>query len=160
MILKLVSFTERVGAGLILVVALLTACAALFRYLAVAQIPDWYPLACLLQGIAVFWGLAVTTQFQSHITVDILWSMLGSAGRRRLDFVANTVVCAFFAVFAWMVLLKVVGEMGSNLRTNELGLLLWPFHLVAALGIVMAFVLTVLMVLKSWHALVHGGERA
>ena len=73
---RLLSATEMVAAFFLLAIALLTAGNVLLRDLFAIQIPDWFDGARMLQGIALFWGVALATYYGSHICVDALWEHL------------------------------------------------------------------------------------
>ena len=99
----------------LLLIALLTAGNVLLRYAFSVQIPDWFDGTQMLQGIAMFWGIALATYYGTHIGVDILWEHLGPRGKRRVDLLATAVTTAFLVPLAWMVWVK-VGGTGSQGR--------------------------------------------
>ena len=82
---RLFSAIETVAALFLLLIALLTAGNVLLRYAFSVQIPDWFDGTQMLQGIAMFWGIALATYYGTHIGVDIVWEHLGDKGRRRID---------------------------------------------------------------------------
>ena len=59
-------------------------------------IPDSYDFGQLLLGILIFWGIAATSYRGTHITVDLVWPVVGPRWQRIID------------VFATLVLLFVV----------------------------------------------------
>jgi TRAP-type C4-dicarboxylate transport system permease small subunit len=123
---------ETVAAFFLLAIALLTAGNVLLRDIFSVQIPDWFDGARMLQGIALFWGVALATYYGSHICVDLLWEHLQPRGRRTLDLVATAVTFAFLVPLAWMVWIK-VGSTGTQ-GTMDLRLPLVWFYAVAAIG--------------------------
>ena len=125
-------------------VAILTFLVALLRYAFSITIPDWFNLACMLQGIAIFWGIASTTHEGRHITVDGVWELSGPRMRRAIDLFADSVTLVFLAAFAWMLVYKVQSTYETNQLSSDLGVPLWPFHLLAALGIGAAAILALL----------------
>ncbi|WP_382323519.1 hypothetical protein ACFJI0_04035 [Hydrogenophaga sp. UC242_53] len=56
---RLFSAIETVAALFLLLIALLTAGNVLLRYAFSMQIPDWFDGTQMLQGIAMFWGIAL-----------------------------------------------------------------------------------------------------
>ncbi|TFZ01668.1 TRAP transporter small permease [Ramlibacter rhizophilus] len=136
---RFLAATELVAAFFLLAIALLTAGNVLLRDLFAIQIPDWFDGARMLQGIALFWGVALTTYYGSHICVDLLWEHLGARGRRVIDLLATAIVLAFLAPMAWMIWIK-VGSTGTQ-GTMDLRLPLVWFYGVAAVGAVVAAVL-------------------
>lgn len=134
--------TETVAAVFLLLIALLTASNVLLRYFFGQTIPDWYDGTRLLLGIAIFWGISITTYRGGHICVDMLWEMLGRRNRRRLDALANVLTVSFLAPLAWMVWVKVLNT-GAQ-ATSDLRIpMMWLFA-VAATGAVVAALLAVL----------------
>ncbi len=116
-------------------IAALTFTVALLRYAFSITIPDWFNLACMLQGIAIFWGIASTTHEGRHITVDGVWELSRPAGKRAIDLFADVVTLVFLGALAWMLVYKVQSTYQSNQVSSDLGVPLWPFHLLASLGI-------------------------
>ncbi|HZY18771.1 MAG TPA: TRAP transporter small permease [Ramlibacter sp.] len=146
---RVLSATETVAALFLLAIALLTAGNVLLRDLFSVQIPDWFDGARMLQGIALFWGVALATYYGSHIGVDLLWEHLGDRGRRWLDLAATLIAAAFLAPLAWMVWVKVAGT--GTQGTMDLRLPLVWFYAVAALGASVAAVLAVVRIVLLWR---------
>ena len=146
---RLLSATESVAALFLLLIALLTAGNVVLRGVFSVQIPDWYDGARMLQGIALFWGMALATYYGSHICVDLLWEHLEARGRRRLDVAATLIVLAFLAPMAWMVWTKVLST--GTQGTSDLRLPLVWFYAVAAVGATMAAVLAAVRLVLLWR---------
>ncbi len=144
-------FTDRVEmiAGLLLgAVALLTFCAVMVRWLFSYGIPDAFDFSRLLLGTAMFWGIALAGYRNRHIQVDGLWEVSPPWARRAIDIFATTVTLVFFGLFAWMLRTKVVSVFESHEQTFDLRLAVWPFHALAALGIVLAALLLLLRLIR------------
>ena len=146
---RILSATELVAAFFLLAIALLTAGNVLLRDLFSVQIPDWFDGARMIQGIALFWGVALATYYGSHICVDALWEHLQPAGRRRLDIVATLVTLAFLLPLAWMVWVKVAGT--GTQGTMDLRLPLWVFYAIASVGTSVAVLLAAVRILLLWR---------
>ena len=146
---RFLTATETVAALFLLLISLLTAGNVVLRDLLAVQIPDWYDGSRMIQGIALFWGVALSTYYGSHICVDMLWEHLNAGGRRRLDLLATAITLAFLLPMAWMVWVKVSGT-GSQ-GTSDLRLPLVWFYSVAALGVAMAAVLAAVRVVLLWQ---------
>ena len=146
---RVLSAIETVAAFFLLAIALLAAGNVLLRDLLSISIPDWYDGSRLLQGIALFWGVALATYYGSHICVDIVWEHLKPEGRRALDLLATGVTLAFLAPLAWMVWVK-VGSTGTQ-GTSDLRLPMVWFYASAAVGITVAVALAVVRLVKLWQ---------
>jgi TRAP-type transport system small permease protein len=147
---RFILIVEKVAGAFLGIVAGLTFFEIALRLVGL-QIPDWFILACMFQGIAIFWGIASTTYEGKHIVVDVFWEMSGPAGRRAIDIIATVVTAGFLGVFAWMLLGKVESTYSANQVSNELEFQLWPYHLAAALGIVCA---AILAAIRLWRLVV------
>ena len=104
-------------------------------------IPDGFDVSRLMLATAMFWGIASTSFRNDHIQVDILWQLLPPAGRRRLDMVATAITLVFMAVFAVMLAQKIMSTWRSGEAPFDIRLPIWPFHLLAGLGIAFATLL-------------------
>lgn len=117
-------------------------------YRFIATIPEWFHLSCLMLGVSVFWGIAVTSYRNDHIKVDILWEWAGPTGKRAIDIFATGVMFLFMLVFCYMLAVKVRSGFYSHEATYDLRLQLWPFHLVMAIGI---YFCAVLLGVRLWQ---------
>jgi len=149
---RFLSAVETTAAVFLLLIALLTAGNVLLRDLFSIQIPDWFDGTKLLQGIALFWGIALASYRGSHICVDVVWEHLRAPGRRAMDLFATAVTLAFLAPMAWMVFTKVLA--GGTQATSDLRLPLMWFTSIAACGAVAGAVLALARVIE----LVRGHE--
>ncbi len=146
---RLLSATELVAAFFLLAIALLTAGNVLLRDVFSIQIPDWFDGARMLQGIALFWGVALATYYGSHICVDALWEHLRPPGRRWLDIVATLLTLAFLVPLAWMVWVKVAGT--GTQGTMDLRMPLWVFYSIASIGTTVAALLAIVRIVFLWR---------
>lgn len=137
---------EKIAGIFLGVVAALTFASAVLRYGFATGIPDGFFLACMFQGIAIFWGIASTTYEGKHIAVDILWEASGPRARRVIDLAATLITGAFLVVFAWMLYFKVLSTYDSNQVSSELAVQIWPYYLLASLGIGCAAALALIRV--------------
>lgn len=149
---------EKTAGAFLGVVAALTFASAVLRYGFATGIPDGFFLACMFQGIAIFWGIASTTYEGKHIAVDILWEMSGPRGRRLIDGAATLITAAFLTAFTWMLYFKVVSTYQSNQVSSELAVQIWPYYLLASLGIACAAVLSLVRIwrLASGRTVMNG----
>ena len=133
---RFIQGVERAAGLFLAVIAALTFISATGRYLFAWQIPDWFILACLFQGIAIFWGMACTTWSGKHIAVDLLWEWGGPRAKLAIDVFATLVSFAFLA---------------SNQVSPDLAFVLWPFHALAALGVVAGAILALLRLIHLYR---------
>jgi len=146
---RLLSATENTAALFLLLIALLTAGNVMLRDLFSVQIPDWFDGTKQLQGIALFWGIALATWRGSHICVDIIWEYLRPPARRVMDLLATLISLAFLAPMAWMVWIK-VGGTGTQ-TTSDLRLPLVWFYSIGAIGATVAAILAVLRIVAIYR---------
>lgn len=146
---RVLSAIETMAALSLLLIAVLTAGNVLLRYAFSVQIPDWFDGSRMLQGIALFWGIALATYYGTHICVDLLWEALQPAGQRRVDMIGTAVTAAFLLPMAWMVWVK-VGGTGSQ-GTMDLRLPLQWFYGAAAVGACVAALLALVRLVHLWQ---------
>ncbi|MFM2423401.1 MAG: hypothetical protein RL291_1931, partial [Pseudomonadota bacterium] len=129
---------ERIAGLLLLAVALLTFTIVILRKGFSTDIPDWYDFSRLMQGMAIFWGIAAACYRGGHIVVDLVWDMAGPRSKRAIDIIANVFLVAFIASFAYYAMVAAIEMRGKNLLTSDLRIPQWGFYFTAALGIVAA----------------------
>jgi TRAP-type transport system small permease protein len=154
---KFVSYVERIAGMFLLAIAVLTFGSVVLRYLFATQIPDWFDFSKLLQGIAIFWGIACVCFRNEHIMVDLLWEKADVDGRRRIDLAATVVLLIFLALMSWMLGAKVWQSVQSTQATSDLRIPIGPFHVMAWLGVVAATITTAMRLLNVWRRS-HQGE--
>ena len=135
---RAVAAIERIGGLFLLAVATLTFAMVILRKFFDTSIPDWYDFSRLLQGIAIFWGIACACWRGGHIVVDLIWEWLDASGRRRMDLFANLLTVAFVAAFAVMALVTAWETIAKNLLTSDLRWPQWPWFMIGAVGIAAA----------------------
>ena len=140
--------TEKAAGLFLAAIAFITFMSVVVRALFGIGIPDGFDVSRLMLAVAMFWGIAAASYRNEHIQVDLLWQRGGPGWRRMIDMVATAITLAAMAVFAWMLGVKVDSTMRSGEATFDLRLQIWPFHLVAALGIAFAVVLLVIRLIK------------
>lgn len=143
MLERLISAIEKIAGLFLLAVATLTFVMVILRKFFDTGIPDWFDFSRLLQGMAIFWGIACTCYRGGHINVDLLWDLSGTANRRRIDAVAYVCTIVFIVAFAALAMQAAIEMRGKNLLTSDLRIPQWGFYLVAALGIVASAAATV-----------------
>lgn len=154
---RLVLWVERVAGASLAAVALLVFVSVSLRDFLSVDLPDSFDFSRYLQGIAIFWGLAVATYRNAHISVDVLWELSGSAWRRAIDLFASVVNLLFMGTFAYMLVARFTVVQRAHQLTSDLKLPIWPFYLVLTAGIVATAAVALLRVaeLLRGHAADH-----
>jgi TRAP-type C4-dicarboxylate transport system permease small subunit len=145
---KFIANVERTAGFFLLAVAVLTFGSVTLRYLFAMQIPDWFDLSKLLQGIALFWGVACATFRNDHITVDIVWEHVPPPWQRRIDLFATGVLLLFLGGLAWFMAGKVWQTLGSTQRTSDLGIPVGPMHALSWAGVVVAAIIAIMRIAR------------
>jgi TRAP-type C4-dicarboxylate transport system permease small subunit len=143
-----VGVTERAAGFFLAAIVALTFTSIMLRAFFNTTIPDWFDLSRLFLGIAIFWGIASTSYRDEHIQVDFLWESVGPRAKWLIDLFATTVLLAFLVAFSWMLVLKVNSGFRSGEATFDVRIQIWPFHMVAALGIFLATVLVAIRLVR------------
>ncbi|MBI2525238.1 MAG: TRAP transporter small permease [Candidatus Rokubacteria bacterium] len=133
---RVVLWVERVAGASLAAVALLVFVSVMLRDLFSLDLPDSFDFSRYLQGIAIFWGLAVATYRNAHITVDVVWELSGNAWRRAIDLVAAVVNLLFMGLFAYMLVERFTVVQRAHQLTSDLKLPIWPFYAILSAGIV------------------------
>jgi TRAP-type C4-dicarboxylate transport system permease small subunit len=146
-----VEVTERAAGIFLAAIVTLTFVSIMLRAFLNVTIPDWFDLSRLLLGIAIFWGIATTSYRDEHIQVDFLWEWVGLRAKWLIDLFATVVLLVFMAAFAWMLVYKVDSGFRSGEATFDVRIPIWPFHLLAALGIFLATLLIAIRLVRLWR---------
>ena len=148
--------TEKAAGLFLAAIAFITFVSVAVRALFGIGIPDGFDVSRLMLAVAMFWGIATASYRSEHIQVDVLWQIGGRRWRQAIDVVATGITLAAMSVFAWMLGVKVASTFRSGEATFDLRIEIWPFHLMAALGIVFAVILLAIRLIK----LLRGEETA
>jgi TRAP-type C4-dicarboxylate transport system permease small subunit len=154
---RFVSYVERIAGIFLLAIAILTFGSVVLRYLFATQIPDWFDFSKLLQGIAIFWGIACVCYRNEHIMVDLVWEKSNDARRRMIDLLATSVLLIFLLLMTWMLGAKVLQSVQSTQATSDLRIPIGPFHVAAWLGVLAAAITTTMRLINVWRNS-HQGE--
>jgi TRAP-type transport system small permease protein len=145
---RVIAGIEGAAAAFIGVVAADVFVSVLLRYAFGVSIPDSYDFGRMLLGILIFWGIAATSYRGSHITVDLLWSVCGPTGKRRIDVFATLVLLFVVIVHSLMLFEKVYATYRDHVLTYDLHLPTWPFFAVAWVGDLAA---VALIAVRAWN---------
>jgi len=144
---RLIGRIEGCAAAALMFITALTFVSVFTRYVFVAPIPDAFDISRLMMGIMIAWGIATCGFRDDHIQMDALWSVLGPRGRRMLDLFATSASLFFMALFTWTLARRVWIVYATGEKTFDVGLPLWPFYVVAWVGILLGAVLLVARIL-------------
>jgi|BEDMetMinimDraft_2_1075160.scaffolds.fasta_scaffold02326_2 TRAP-type C4-dicarboxylate transport system permease small subunit len=140
---------ERLTGFLLGLIALLTFVSVGLRYFFATSLPDAYDISRLLLAILIFWGIALTSFHRRHITVELLWNALPPKLRRGLGRFDDALLALTLAALAASSLWKALDTRASGEGTYDLGLPVWPFEGIAALGLAFGALLAVLLLFRS-----------
>jgi TRAP-type C4-dicarboxylate transport system permease small subunit len=146
---RIIAWVERVAGAFLAVVTALTFVSVVLRYGFDRSIPDSYDLSRNFLGILIFWGIAVTGWRGDHITVELLYGALPRRARHALDLLGTLFALCCMGVFAWAMGHKVLDERASGEQTYDLHLAVWPFYLLAWLGIAVGTLLLAVRLLRQ-----------
>lgn len=145
---KVVVFVERMAGVFLAAVALLIFVSVVARDLGSFDVPDSFDFSRYLQGIAIFWGIAVATYRNAHINVDLVWELSSRKLRRWIDLFATLTTLAFLAAMAWMLADRVPSVIRAHQLTSDLKLPMWPFYVLAVLGAIAAAIVGAIRFLR------------
>lgn len=137
---RFVSTVETTAAYFIGVLALITFTEATLRYVFNSHIPDGFVIGQTLQGIAICWGIAVTTYADRHITVDLVYAFGPAWMRRTFDLVGYTLNLLFLALFGYAITFKVFDILEAGEISSEIHMPIWIGYTFASIGILAAVV--------------------
>lgn len=145
----IMNLTAGAGALLFALIAVLTFCDVIGRYMLSKTLPGGYDLGQQLQAIVIFWGMAVATYSRAHISVDLLWENLSPAAQQRMD-KASDLLCAFaFGTLFVCTALQIPKMVQSSEIIPALGVPIWIFTSIATVG---GFLAAVGALLAASHA--------
>jgi TRAP-type C4-dicarboxylate transport system permease small subunit len=148
LIRRIVLIVDGAAAIFLAIITALTFLTVILRYVFNLTLPGSFDIGRLLLGIAIFWGIAVAAYRKEHIQVDIVWSVLPRRWQGILNLFADIVFLGFAGIFAVMFWRQTMVMMASGETTFELDVPIWPFHMVAWLGIALT---TVVLAVRIIH---------
>ncbi|MFZ7092209.1 TRAP transporter small permease [Primorskyibacter sp. 2E233] len=134
--------------GLLLLVAGIMFVDVIGRYVFNAPLTFSVELVQLLMGLAIAFGLALTTLRREHIRVDLVTQISPPWLRRVLDLLADLAGLMFFGLVAWKMFDKALQTMSDGLFTQILSLPVYPVVTVMCLAAAIAFVVAALLILR------------
>lgn len=113
------------GFALLLVMTIMF-CDVIGRYVFNSPLTFAVELIELLMGLAICFGLALTTYQREHIRVDLLTHARSAIFRRVLDILADIASILFFALIAWKLFQKANQTLSDGLFTQILSMPVFP----------------------------------
>jgi TRAP-type C4-dicarboxylate transport system permease small subunit len=142
------------GVSLLFMVVLI-AVGVLLRFAFAQPILGLNEIVQLNSVAVVMLALPWATAEGAHVRVDVLDKAIGRAGRFLGDLVSRALSAFVLAVLVWRSALKALDALKYGDATNMLGLPIWPFYAILALGMA----LCVVVLAAQIAALLAGGPR-
>jgi len=130
----LTTVVGNIGAGTIAVMMLLTVGDVVARRLFNQPILGAYELSEFMLVIVVFFTMASCESRRGHITIGLLVSGLRQRAQNVIDSVMYVFFLVMFCLFTWRLFLYAMQEWRRGLISAVLGVPIFPFIFVAALG--------------------------
>ena len=141
------------GAFLVLMMALISA-AVFMRYLVGQPILGVNEIVQLNAVAIAMLALPYTTHSSAHVRADIFDPVLGRWGRFLADLITRTLSITVLWFLVDRARLKALDALEYGDATNMLGLPIWPFYALLALGMAacaLIFALQIVTVLVTMH---------
>lgn len=88
----------------------------------------------LLIALVVFLALARTEEMDEHVTVDLVFNLLGPRAQRVIRGTSHLVMVSLLLFLAWRMALQGLHLRAVTLTTGVLGLAVWPVLMVGVVG--------------------------
>lgn len=139
-----VRYIDKISGIILGIITVVIFTSAILRYLFSYPLPDSFDISRLLLGACIMWGLCSVSYNREHISVDLLWNILPQKYRIFLDLLSQTITASFLTCMVWMLLVKIEKVYRSNEQTFDLRLEVWPFYVLAWIGLSFAALLSTL----------------
>ena len=137
------------GAVLVLLMLLTTADVA-GRYFLNSPITGVFDLTHIAVLSMTFLGLAYCGFHEGHVSIELLYNLLGRRARAILDRATNLAGCILFLVIAWQSIIQSITVRELNESSQLMEIPLFPFYWLLAFGSVLfAFVMGLKVVFPS-----------
>jgi TRAP-type C4-dicarboxylate transport system permease small subunit len=107
-------------------------------------------------GMTVFLGMGYVTFDRSHITVDVLTTMLPKKLRDVFLVFTGAIAVVFIGFATWRMILQVYDRFIEGLVTTLWTIPMWPVTAVMTAGLALMFLLLVLQLIQDTGRLVKG----
>ena len=136
------------GAALIAVTVLMSIDVA-GRYLFSAPLTFAVETIELLMGLAITFGLAITTYRRGHVRVDLVTHVAPPKLKVFLDFLADLASIVVFALIAWKLFDKAGQTLRDGLYTQILSLPVYPVVYLMSAGAAVALLAAAVLVFRG-----------
>lgn len=140
---------NRIGVGFLAVMMFMTGIDVVMRYIFNRPISGAYELTELMMVILVFFGLAYTQIKKEHVAVDLVFNRFAPKMKTISSCVSYFLCLSLFVVMTWQSIKQVQSKWNSGLVTGTLGIPLWPFYLITAVGCLVMCLVFITDLLKS-----------
>ena len=100
-------------------------------------IPGVFELTQVFLSVIVFLAIAYANDNKKHVVVDFLYNAMPRAGKLTFLIISSIFVLFIAAASGWFMLQFSLMQMSMVVHTPMLRVLLWPFSMVAALGMLL-----------------------
>lgn len=90
----------------------------------------------LLVALIVFLALAHTDEMGEHVTVDLIYNVLGDKAQKVVTAISQLLMVSLLLFLAWRMVLQGLHLRNVALTTGVLGLAVWPVLMVGVAGMV------------------------
>jgi TRAP-type C4-dicarboxylate transport system permease small subunit len=142
------------GVSLLFMVVLIST-GVLMRFVFAQPILGLNEIVQLNSVAVVMLALPWATAEGAHVRVDVLDRAIGRAGRYAGDLLSRGLSAFVLAVLVWRAALKALDALKYGDATNMLGLPVWPFYAILALGMALCVIVLAVQI----AALLAGGPR-
>jgi TRAP-type transport system small permease protein len=139
----------------LLFMVLLIAVGVMLRFAFAQPILGLNEIVQLNSVAVVMLALPWATAEGAHVRVDVLDNAIGRIGRYAGDLASRMLSAFVLVVLVWRSALKALDALNYGDATNMLGLPIWPFYAILALGMALCVVVLAVQI----AALLAGGPR-
>ncbi|WP_028574558.1 TRAP transporter small permease subunit [Desulfonatronovibrio hydrogenovorans] len=112
-------------------------------------LPGSYELVELLGAVILSMGAAYCAMTRGHVTVSLLVDKLPKTGQAIVDLFTSLVSFIFISAIGWGLIKYGTMVSKRSLETSTLGIPLYPFYYLVAIGLMMLALTALLELLKS-----------
>lgn len=142
------NYAAAASAVCLLLLMIVTFVDVMGRYFFKSALPFTVETVQVGMGLVVFFGLALTTLDNGHITVDVISSALPRRIGRAFGIVSAICSIAFFSLMAWQLWERTLSFKRDGLTTEILLLPVYPVAFVMALAAAFAALVCIYLVFQ------------